>query len=69
MFVGAQVRGYPTIKMFPSGKKDGEASEYDGGRTSGDIVNWALDRVSENIPPPEVTEVSMERDQQMFKEK
>jgi len=49
-----QVRGYPTIKMFPSGKKDaGDAVEFDGGRTSGDIVNWALDKLSENVPAPE----------------
>ena len=51
------IRGYPTIKMFPAGKKDGEAVEYDGGRTANDIVAWALDKVSENIPPPEVLEV------------
>ena len=37
------VRGYPTIKFFPAGIK-GEAQEYDGGRTSDDIVKWALDR-------------------------
>ncbi len=53
-----QVRGYPTIKMFPAGKKDGEATDYDGGRTASDIVAWALDKVAENIPPPEVLEVS-----------
>lgn len=52
------VRGYPTIKMFPAGKKDGEASEYDGGRTASDIVAWATDRVAANIPPPEVYEVT-----------
>jgi protein disulfide-isomerase A6 len=28
------VQGFPTIKMFPSGKKNGQAEEYDGGRTS-----------------------------------
>ena len=37
------VRGYPTIKYFPAGNK-GSAEEYDGGRTSDDIVKWALDR-------------------------
>lgn len=44
--------------MFPAGKKDGEASEYDGGRTASDIVAWATDRVAANIPPPEVYEVT-----------
>ena len=46
--------------MFPSGKKDaGDAVEYDGGRSSGDIVSWALDKLAENVPPPEPTEVSL----------
>lgn len=41
------VQGYPTIKYFPSGVKSrSSAADYDGGRTSGDIVNWALDKYS-----------------------
>lgn len=52
------IQGFPTIKMFPSGKKDGEAVEYDGGRTASDIVAWALERVSENIAPPEIVELT-----------
>lgn len=28
------VQGFPTIKFFPGGQKDGEAEDYDGGRTS-----------------------------------
>ena len=32
------VQGFPTIKAFPAGKKDGTAEEYDGGRTADDIV-------------------------------
>ena len=43
--------------MFPAGKKDGEVVEYDGGRTSNDIVAWALDKGSENITPPKIYEV------------
>uniref|UniRef100_A0A0B7AR86 protein disulfide-isomerase n=1 Tax=Arion vulgaris TaxID=1028688 RepID=A0A0B7AR86_9EUPU len=52
------VRGYPTIKFFPSGKKDGESTEYDGGRTSGDIVRWALDKLAENVAPPEIHQIT-----------
>lgn len=28
------VQGFPTIKFFPSGAKDGQAEDYNGGRTS-----------------------------------
>ncbi|KAL4217734.1 Protein disulfide-isomerase A6 [Mactra antiquata] len=55
------VRGYPTIKYFPGGKKDGEAQEYDGGRTASDIVNWASQKVAENVPPPDVNEVTSDK--------
>ena len=56
--VCGQVHGYPTIKMFAAGKKDaGDAVEYDGGRTSDAIVAWALEKVAENVPPPDVFEV------------
>jgi protein disulfide-isomerase A6 len=54
------VRGFPTIKMFPAGKKSLEdAVEYDGGRTASDIVSWALAKVAENVPAPELIEVSV----------
>ena len=44
--------------MFPAGKKDAsDAVEYDGGRTSDAIVAWALDKVAENVPAPDVLEV------------
>ncbi|XP_055710332.1 protein disulfide-isomerase A6 homolog [Phlebotomus papatasi] len=52
------VQGYPTIKFFPGGKKDRDSvQEYDGGRTSSDIVTWALDKYAENVPAPEVHEL------------
>jgi len=52
------VHGYPTIKYFPAGKKDeSDATDYDGGRTSGDIVNWAMDKLAENVPAPEPIQV------------
>ena len=58
-FIFLQVRGYPTIKMFPAGKKDqSDAQEYDGGRTASDIVAWVNDKHTANIPPPEVYQVN-----------
>ncbi|XP_075152844.1 protein disulfide-isomerase A6 homolog CaBP1 [Haematobia irritans] len=52
------VRGYPTIKYFPAGKKSSsDAQEYDGGRTSSDIVTWALDKHVANVPAPELVEI------------
>lgn len=52
------VQGYPTIKYFPPGKKDASsASEYSGGRTGSEIVSWALEMLSENVPAPEVKQV------------
>ncbi|XP_063548953.1 protein disulfide-isomerase A6 homolog [Cydia strobilella] len=53
-----QVQGYPTIKMFPSGKKTSDSAEdYNGGRTSSDIVTWALEKLAENVPAPEVLQI------------
>ena len=55
------VQGYPSIKFFPGGKKDkSSATDYDGGRTSGDIVTWALERYTVNVPAPEVLELISE---------
>ena len=52
------IRGFPTIKYFPGGKKDfSSAEDYDGGRTSGDIVQWASNRWTANLPPPEIFQV------------
>jgi len=49
------IRGFPTIKFFGAGlKSDSDAQEYDGGRTSNDIVNWANGKAAENVPPPEL---------------
>lgn len=56
------VRGYPTIKYFPAGKKTArDSEEYNGGRTSSDIVNWALDKHAANVPPPELIEIVDEK--------
>lgn len=53
------IRGYPTIKYFPAGKKSSsDATEFDGGRTASDVVTWALDKYHENLPAPDVKQVS-----------
>ncbi|CAF3884311.1 unnamed protein product [Rotaria magnacalcarata] len=52
------VQGFPTIKFFPAGKKDGQADDYDGGRSSNDIVAWALDKSQANVPAPDVLEIT-----------
>ncbi|UJR25254.1 hypothetical protein I4U23_006606 [Adineta vaga] len=52
------VQGFPTIKFFPGGRKDGQAEDYDGGRTSNDIVAWALDKAQANVPAPDVLEIT-----------
>lgn len=52
------IQGYPTIKYFASGKKDSSSAvNYDGGRTADAIVNWALQKLAENVPPPEIVQV------------
>lgn len=54
-----QVQGYPTIKFFPAGtKRSGSEEDYNGGRTSSDIVAWAQDKVADNVPAPDVIQVS-----------
>jgi protein disulfide-isomerase A6 len=52
------IQGYPTIKVFSSGKKDSSSVEdYNGGRTASDFVNFALGKLAENVPAPEIKEV------------
>jgi protein disulfide-isomerase A6 len=52
------IQGYPTIKFFPPGKKDASsATDYHGGRTGSEIVNWALEKLAENVPAPEIKQV------------
>lgn len=51
------VQGFPSIKYFPGGKKD-SAEEYDGGRQQADIVTWALEKLAENVPAPEVVQLT-----------
>jgi len=50
------VQGYPTIKYFAPGSSEPE--DYNGGRTASDIVKFAEEKVSENLPPPEVVQIT-----------
>ena len=53
-----QIQGFPTIKAWPAGRKMADGfEEYNGGRTTSDIVQWALERWSANLPPPEIYQV------------
>lgn len=48
------VQGFPTIKFF----KDGTEQDYNGGRTSGDIVQFLENYIESALPPPEVTQIT-----------
>ncbi|KAL3094154.1 hypothetical protein niasHT_028243 [Heterodera trifolii] len=56
------IRGFPSIKFFGAGEKTvSDAVDYDGGRTTSDIVQWAMQKVSENLPPPDLKQVLSQR--------
>ncbi|KAK6030645.1 protein disulfide-isomerase domain protein [Ostertagia ostertagi] len=48
---------FPTIKYFAPGSTESDAVDYDGGRTTSDIVSWAL-KAMENLPPPEIVQAT-----------
>ncbi|KAF6778034.1 hypothetical protein AHF37_02580 [Paragonimus kellicotti] len=52
------IRGFPTIKFFDAGKKMSDPVDYEGGRTSDDIVKWAQDKADALLPAPEVLELT-----------
>ncbi|CAB3239663.1 unnamed protein product [Arctia plantaginis] len=65
-----EVQGYPTIKFFAAGKKSSSSVEdYNGGRTSSDIVAWALEKLAENVPAPEIVQVVNEETMKACSEK
>jgi len=51
------IKGYPTIKVFPAGIK-GDPLAYEGPRTSDGIVRYALGLVEENVPAPDVVQLT-----------
>ncbi|OAF69839.1 hypothetical protein A3Q56_02340 [Intoshia linei] len=50
------VRGYPTMKIFPAGPKQ-DSQEYEGGRDSNDIYEKMMSIYGETADPPEVYEL------------
>lgn len=40
------IKGFPTIKYFAPGSGADDAEDYNGGRTSDDIVQYALAKVN-----------------------
>lgn len=54
------VQGYPTIKYFAAGKKSGsfDAQDYQGGRTAGDLVQFASQVLEETGTPPAPIELT-----------
>lgn len=61
------VKGYPTIKLFPGGPKTpSSAQEYQGGRSTIQIVQYALAEVDRTGSPKEILELTS---QDMLQEK
>lgn len=57
-----KIANFPTVKYFgPHKSSKKNIVEYDGGRTSADIVNWGLERYFENAPDPEIVQVKILR--------
>jgi protein disulfide-isomerase A6 len=50
------VKGYPTIKVFPAGKK-GKAQDYQGPREANGIVSYALNLLEQSGVPPNTPQV------------
>lgn len=52
------IKGFPTIKYFPPGSVSAsDAVDYEGGRTTADLVQFATSKAAENLPPPELKEL------------
>lgn len=69
-----EIQGFPTIKLFPAGKKDSPV-DYQGARTVEDLANFIRDNGSHKVdakyvpPPPEPEEKKEEEPEEKPKEK
>jgi len=52
-----QVKGFPTIKVFPAGKNK-KAQDYNGPREANGIVEYALHTLDKAGVPPQITELT-----------
>eukprot|EP01029_Cantina_marsupialis_P012791 TRINITY_DN2827_c0_g1_i1.p1 TRINITY_DN2827_c0_g1~~TRINITY_DN2827_c0_g1_i1.p1 ORF type:complete len:451 (+),score=165.42 TRINITY_DN2827_c0_g1_i1:37-1353(+) len=53
------VKGYPTIKVFaPSAKSPRDAMEYQGGRSSAQIIEYALQQLEIHAVAPEIKQLT-----------
>lgn len=53
-----EIKGFPTIKVFVNG----EVEDYMGGRSKEDIVQFALAKLDDNAPVPELVQITSEKD-------
>lgn len=51
------IRGYPTIKVFKPGKKN-SPEDYNGGRTTNDIVQYAKNLAAASAPPRPIVQLT-----------
>jgi protein disulfide-isomerase A6 len=57
------IRGYPTIKMFPTGpKSDSNAEDYEAARDAATIVSWALEKKNLYKPISKVEQITSQED-------
>ena len=53
-----EIKGFPTIKVFVNG----EVEDYNGGRTKEEFVQFALQKLDDNAPAPEIKQITSEKD-------
>lgn len=53
-----EIKGFPTIKVFING----EVEDYMGGRSKEDLVQFALAKLDDNAPVPELVQITNEKD-------
>ena len=54
------VKGYPTIKVFPAGKKSKSPKDYNGARDAAGIVDYSMKLLEESGVPPAIHQLTSE---------